>query len=170
MCMIIFLRIIILSHQIRILSAGLSMAWNRDGLSCKSTTYVDPPFSARKKTFCLVIFARLVNTIRAGLLMDTQKGWLVIAFIPRAQREREKSISNIIKGKIVSSKQNLYAIKLAKTTGIMKKKIILLLWVTYRLSQFKLFCGIWYLKTNEDSTVHNWFNRKGSVSKTHKSV
>ena len=34
--MIIFLRIIILSfqsHQIRILSAGLGMAWNRDGLS-----------------------------------------------------------------------------------------------------------------------------------------
>ena len=52
MCIIILQRITILnfqSHQIRILSAGLSMAWNRDGLSCKSTTYVDPPFSARKK-------------------------------------------------------------------------------------------------------------------------
>ena len=37
MCMIIFLRIIILSfqsHQIRILSAGLGMAWNREWLSC----------------------------------------------------------------------------------------------------------------------------------------
>ena len=35
MCMIIFLRIIIISfqsHQIRILSLGLGMAWNRDGL------------------------------------------------------------------------------------------------------------------------------------------
>ena len=37
MCMIIFLRIIILSfqnHQTRILSAGLGMVWNRYGLSC----------------------------------------------------------------------------------------------------------------------------------------
>ena len=37
MCMIIFLRIIILSyqrHQICLLSAVLGMAWNRDGLSC----------------------------------------------------------------------------------------------------------------------------------------
>ena len=37
MCMIIFLRIIILSfqsHQTRILNAGLGMARNRDGLSC----------------------------------------------------------------------------------------------------------------------------------------
>jgi hypothetical protein len=37
MCMIIFLRIIILnfqSHQIRILSVGLGMAWNRGGVSC----------------------------------------------------------------------------------------------------------------------------------------
>jgi len=37
MCIIIFLRIIILriqSHQIRNLSAGLGMVWNRDGLSC----------------------------------------------------------------------------------------------------------------------------------------
>ena len=36
MCMIVFLRIIILSfqsHQTRILSAGLGMAWNRYGLS-----------------------------------------------------------------------------------------------------------------------------------------
>ena len=39
MCMIIFLRIIILSfqsHQTRILSAGFGMAWNRDRLTCKS--------------------------------------------------------------------------------------------------------------------------------------
>ena len=39
MCMIIFLRIIILSfrsHQTRILSAGLGMAWIRDGLSCNT--------------------------------------------------------------------------------------------------------------------------------------
>ena len=39
MCMIIFLRIIILSfqsHQLRILSAGLVMAWNRGGLFCNS--------------------------------------------------------------------------------------------------------------------------------------
>ena len=37
MCMIIFLRKIILSfqsHQTRILNAGLGMAWNRQGLSC----------------------------------------------------------------------------------------------------------------------------------------
>ena len=37
MCMLIFLRIIILSfqsHQIRILSTGLGMAWNPDGLYC----------------------------------------------------------------------------------------------------------------------------------------
>ena len=37
MCMIIFLRIIILgfqSHQTLILTAGLGMAWNRYGLSC----------------------------------------------------------------------------------------------------------------------------------------
>ena len=46
MCMKIFLRIIILSfqsHQIRILSAGLGMTWNRDGLSCideKTKTYL----------------------------------------------------------------------------------------------------------------------------------
>ena len=39
MCMMIFLRIIILSFQSQqtcILSAGLGMAWNRDGLSCNS--------------------------------------------------------------------------------------------------------------------------------------
>ena len=37
MCLLLFLRIIILgfqSHQTRILSAGLGMAWNRYGLSC----------------------------------------------------------------------------------------------------------------------------------------
>ena len=37
MCIILFLMIIILSfqsHQIRMLSAGLGMAWNRYGLSC----------------------------------------------------------------------------------------------------------------------------------------
>ena len=37
MCMLIFLRIIVLSfqsHQTRILSAGLGMAWNQYGLSC----------------------------------------------------------------------------------------------------------------------------------------
>ena len=37
MCILIFLRILILSfqsHQIRILSTGLGMAWNLDGLSC----------------------------------------------------------------------------------------------------------------------------------------
>ena len=37
MCMIIFLRILSFqSHQTRILSAGLGMAWNRDGLSCNA--------------------------------------------------------------------------------------------------------------------------------------
>ena len=44
MCMIIFLRILILSfqsHQICILSVGLGMAWNRDGLSCNT----NPPAS-----------------------------------------------------------------------------------------------------------------------------
>ena len=37
MCIILFLRIIILTfqrHQTRILSAGLGIAWNWDGLSC----------------------------------------------------------------------------------------------------------------------------------------
>ena len=40
MCIILFLMIIILSfqsHQIRMLSAGLGMAWNRYGLSCIMT-------------------------------------------------------------------------------------------------------------------------------------
>ena len=50
MCMTIFLRIIISSHQIRILSAGFGMAWNRDGLSCIGK------ISKGTKTFFLLCF------------------------------------------------------------------------------------------------------------------
>ena len=47
MCMIIFLRIMILSfqsHQTRILTAGLGMAWNRHGLSCNRSYNLSKPF------------------------------------------------------------------------------------------------------------------------------
>ena len=43
MCMLIFLRILILSfqsHQTRILYAGLGMAWNRYGLSCNNNACI----------------------------------------------------------------------------------------------------------------------------------
>ena len=45
MCIILFLMILILSfksHQIRMLSAGLGMAWNRYGLSCNTVNFIIP--------------------------------------------------------------------------------------------------------------------------------
>ena len=72
MCMIIFLRIIILSfrsHQTRILSAGLGMAWIRDGLSCNTIFFTSLKLRNLLKCF-LRLYCWFITTDQLQLLAN----------------------------------------------------------------------------------------------------
>ena len=80
-CMIIFLRIIILSfqsHQIRTLSAGLRMAWNRAGLSW-GYKMLFPSLTASSKVCLLVsgVLSAVCCPLHCPLSSCPNKDWLI---------------------------------------------------------------------------------------------